>query len=135
MRKNCKTFEEWCISQYEEYMAVYHKSKSLTHYLSKNLTRATIIHVETGKTATASTKIGDARIAIALAWAEYKGEEIPVFRVKLIDLVRRGIFKFKLGAYTYTIMGENPNLPYQYVVVDNMGQAFTFRSTKEVFPL
>ena len=83
MRKNCKTFEQWAYSQYNEFMRVrYKESNRLRDHLSVSDDK----FVEVAIYSTRTKKIGIARchgdssqiyIGYAVAWARYKGEAIP----------------------------------------------------------
>lgn len=99
MRKNCKTFEQWVRSQYDEFQTTQMNSCSerfvdshlgmnvYTNSVNDRSVRCFIYNERRNKTGTASVKAENwddpSMIAIGLAWANYKGENIPNFSVTL----------------------------------------------------
>lgn len=95
MRKNCKTFEQWVRSQYDEFKAIYeghsfgNEFLHVTHLglnvysnsVNDGSVRCFIYNESRNKTGTASVKAKNwddpSMIAVGLAWADYKGEDIP----------------------------------------------------------
>ena len=91
MRKNCKTFEQWVQSQVNEFHKISDKSDYL--YLDMRATKYSHIFLgslkcvivnerraKCGYSSVALNRYDDpTNIAIAVAWADYKGEEIPNF--------------------------------------------------------
>lgn len=97
MRKNCKTFKEWIDSQVAEFNATYNKDGQAYHLSAQiwsttlgGSVRCIIINERRNKTgfASVSAKAHDdpTKIAIGLAWADYKGEEIPYFKIQRYTL-------------------------------------------------
>ena len=118
MRKNCKTFEEWCMSQYKDFDRVYKRSSALELRVgSKRATYyATIFNTKTGKAVCETVNMRCGRslsqisdLAIGLAWASYKGESIPSFKklVLLREIVIGAPFD-TLGGITMIKIGHNP---------------------------
>lgn len=118
MRKNCKTFEEWFMSQYNEFCKVGKLSRALEiHTGSKRTTYyATIFNTKTGKAVCETVNMRCERslskistMAIGLAWASYKGESIPSFK-KLVNLRDIGIGASfdTLTGITLIKIGYNP---------------------------
>ena len=87
MRKNCKTFKEWCKSQATEFGAICEKAShlSVSCYTSDFGTsvKCNIVNERIGKTGISSVKADNFddpnTIAIALAWADYKKRNHPLF--------------------------------------------------------
>lgn len=93
MRKNCKTFEQWVRSQYDEFKTTQMNSCSerfanshlgmsvYTNSVNDGSVRCFIYNESRNKTGIASVKAENwddpTLIAIGLAWANYKGEDIP----------------------------------------------------------
>ena len=91
MRKNCKTFEEWCNSQYEEFMRAYKTSRALHFKFENGGTNSLVAFIGNAKTTWCAgekvnvTKYDDpSKIALGLAWASYKCEPVPVFPEKIV---------------------------------------------------
>jgi hypothetical protein len=140
MRKNCKTFKEWIDSQVAEFNAAhhgddhgYHLSASIWSTPLGGSVRCMIINDRRNKTGFASVSAkaynDPTQIAIGLAWADYKGEEIPDFSIPLYKLGRMD--KFEYGGETYKYLTTNPCLPDNIIVCDYKGFPFNFnRNTK-----
>lgn len=89
MRKNCKSFEQWVDSQCAEFGAVVDGNSWHTNHLSISVYSTfssvvgSITNERTGKIGHATVKVENhddpTRVVTALAWADYKGEEIPNF--------------------------------------------------------
>lgn len=89
MRKNCKTFEQWVRSQYDEFMNIHNKVNPNIYslrtnaqvYSTRNSVKCFIYNEYRNKTGFASVDFNawddPTLIAIGLAWANYKKEDIP----------------------------------------------------------
>lgn len=114
MRKRCKDFIAWVVSQYDEFYAIAGKGDHLgvTVYGTSSSIVANITNDRTGKSGRASVKADKfddpTIIVIGLAWANYKGEEIPEFRKTryLSALPNNTDFQTKDGR-SYTKIGVN----------------------------
>ena len=86
MRRNCRNFKEWCISQYEEFCRVMAKSVALKCRIEtggKNSICAFVYNTKTawcvGEKVNATKFNNPTKVALGLAWASYKCEPIPDF--------------------------------------------------------
>lgn len=78
MRKNCKDFQAWALSQYEEFKATWQKATHLGYNYNIHTRKAIIYNMRTGRTASGAIRRGyPIAVAIGLAWAQYKNEEFP----------------------------------------------------------
>lgn len=130
MRKNCKTFKEWIQSQVDEFFATHH-GQGHGHHLYANIWRTTlggsvgcmIVNRKRNRTgfASVSAKAHDdpTKIAIGLAWADYKGEKIPEFTVPLWKLSTLDKFIYRNREYTYIV--TNPCSPNNIIVQPENG--------------
>ena len=141
MRKNCKTFKEWIDSQVAEFNAAhnmdgqaYHLSAQIWSTTLGGSVRCMIINERRNKTgfASVSAKAYDdpTQISIGLAWADYKGEEIPDFNIPLHKLGTMD--KFEYGGETYTYLTTNPCLPDNIIVCNKFGCPFNFDRENKV---
>lgn len=137
MRNNCGTFNEWINSQAAEFGALQVRSDHLfatvwSTPLGGSVT-CMIVNDRRNKTGFASVsakKYEDpTKVAVGLAWADYKGEEIPDLSISLYEL--HTMDKFKYNGETYTYLTTNPCLPDNIIVCDSQGFPFNFnRNTK-----
>ena len=89
MRKNCVSFEDWAESQYQEFKSVWQRSKNLEHQWVDTATAhfVKVLSLRSGKTGSAAVSKNHSRdVAFGLAWANYKGEEIPEFPAPVLAL-------------------------------------------------
>ena len=118
MRKNCKTFEQWVDSQYQEFERVCKKSSALQlHSGCRKNTRYTIIfNIKTKHSACETVNIKNGmgirqsiQVSTALAWASYKGEDIPEFKkpIRIADIENGATFEDSEGI-VYIKVGYNP---------------------------
>lgn len=134
MRKNCKTFEQWMESQYNEFYSIVGKGKSKYLRVSVGKTSssiaANITNNKTGKFGHASVKAGNFDdpflIATALAWVHYKGEKIPDFSLRLCNLSTGDIFYHEGRKYRY--LTQNPYAKSRIIGCDSEGTPHNFES-------
>lgn len=114
MRKHCKNFMDWALSQNNEFYAIVDKGKYLgvSVYSTSSSIVANITNDRTGRSGHASVKADKfddpTIIVIGLAWANYKGEKIPEFRkTRFLSGLANGVdFQTKDGK-SYTKIGVN----------------------------
>jgi len=105
MRKNCKTFDEWCYSMWMDYIKTTIKTVNLHQDVFINSDKSTTVFImnsKTGKIASAKCKETDKynpKTGIAIAWARYKRIPIPNFSVKLGELKQGEQFFYKFNCY------------------------------------
>ena len=112
MRKNVNEFWVWCASQKDEFLATWRKSKHLIYNYNEKTGVAVITNLRTGKTASASANIQKTRgimNVLGLAWAEYKGENIPLFLETIGELYARDCKHIKYRGDIFDIVCRNPN--------------------------
>ena len=127
MRHNCKTFNEWIGSQVDEFRVTEdrgcHLSASIWSTPLGGSVRCMIVNDLRNKTgfASVSAKAHDdpTKIAIGLAWADYKGEKIPEFTVPLWKLSTLNKFSYRNREYTYIV--TNPCSPSNVIVQTENG--------------
>lgn len=135
MRKNCKDFEEWCMSQFDEFITL--KYSRYVEYkvvyenpnTSFEVAHAHIYHERKAKCGwghvkaqiTGYNRTLTAHMAIGLAWAEYKGEEIP----RKFNREKVQIGTLKAGDKFYTesgtecfVIGTHPLSKYHFITAD-----------------
>ena len=117
MRKHCKNFEQWIDSQYQEFDKVYKKSTALQLRVGsqRNTHYATIFNTKTKRSVceTVNMKNGNTleqitKMNIALAWASYKGEQIPAFYEPLISFYERDEMLFRYNCREWQIIQRHP---------------------------
>lgn len=137
MRKNCKTFEEWAESQVDEFTAIKKKSKYLqiVHSVDYNSARYMICNLRNGKTGYGTVKMANFAnyaVVIALAWANYKGEKIPDFRVPLCRLTTSDKFIYNGKEYRY--LTSNPYTKDHIIICDYSGAPSNLHKSTRVTP-
>lgn len=140
MRKNCKTFEQWVRSQYDEFQKTQMNScneRFANNHLGMNVytnsvndgsVRCFIYNERRNKTGTASVKAANwddpTMIAVGLAWADYKGESIPNFTVPLYSLGTCDRFYYNGCEFVY--LTSNPYKLNCVIVCDADGVPYNF---------
>ena len=105
MRKNCKTFDEWCYSMWMDYIKATIKTVNLHQNVFINSDKSTTVFImnsKTGKIASAKCKETDKynlKVGIAIAWARYKRIPIPNFSMQLGELKQGEEFIYKFNRY------------------------------------
>ena len=126
MRKNCKNFLEWAQSQFDEFPIDKSEHLRVDTICTPNSVITTITNNRTGKTGHATVKTDNfndpTMIAIALAWTNYKGEEIPDFKISLIRLSTNDRFYYHGKKYIY--LTSNPYAKDQILVCDMEGKPY-----------
>lgn len=137
MRKNCKNFEEWAKSQVDEFTAIKKKSKHLqiVHSVDRNSARYMICNLRNGKTGYETVKMKNFvndTIVVGLAWANYKGEKIPDFKVPLCRLTTNDKFIYKEKEYRY--LTSNPYTKDHIIICDYSGTPSNLHKLTRVTP-
>jgi hypothetical protein len=105
MRKNCKTFDEWCYSMWMDFIKTTLKTINIHQDVFINSDKSTTVFImnsKTGKTAFAKCKESDKyspKAGIAIAWARYKRIPIPNFSLQLGELKQGEEFIYKFHRY------------------------------------
>lgn len=118
MRKNCKTFEQWIESMYQDFKRTEKHAWNLVCILRSHgdTLSCTISSIRTGWSACQRVKLENHNLtpearckAIALAWASYCCEPIPDFRepVHIKDVPDQSFFEDFNGKEWFKI-GFNP---------------------------
>lgn len=130
---------EWAQSQYDEFNSIYKPFNSNLMVHSKHLgvnvyknsadagtIKCFIYNERTNKTGAASVKEKNWRdpimVVTALAWANYKGEEIPDFKVFLYNLSTNDRFYYLGQKYIY--LTSNPYAENQILVCNMKGKPY-----------
>lgn len=141
MRRKCKTFEEWCHSQAKEFGAICEKAQHLGASCYSNQFNSSlkchIINERTGRSGFSSVKIDNfndpTTIAIALAWADYKGEIIPSFTEALGTLYARDENLFRYQGYEWQVVQRHPYNSNEFICACENGQVKTFTAYALVY--
>lgn len=151
MRKNCKTFQDWCLSQFDEFLTLdYHYIACQTVYENPNtpneIAHVHIFHKKKSKCGWGHVKAKTAvynrplmaHMAIGLAWAEYKGEEIPCkfLRKKVqIGTLKAGDKFYTESSTECFIVGTHPLSNYHFITVDATypDKTKTYEATRYVY--
>ena len=138
MRKHCKNFIDWVVSQYNEFCTIVDNSLHLSHciYSTTSSIVASIYNERTGKSGRASVKIDKfddpTLIAIGLAWANYKNEEVPDFKIPLCRLTTND--KFIYAGQEYRYLTSNPYSTDNIIVCDSYGKPFNLHKSTRITP-
>ena len=142
MRKNCRSFEEWAMSQFWELNTVVSKTTHLHihNQMHGDTVVALIFNDKKEKVAIARVKeskyVFSAQIAFGLAWAKYKGERIPDFSITLENLYAEDKVQFKMYGAVCEIVQTNPYFPNCYICVNTKtGEVYNFLKTQYVKPI
>ena len=83
-----------------------------------------------------SKYVFSAQIAFGLAWAKYKGERIPDFSIRLIDLYAADKVQFRMYGAVCEIVQTNPCFSNYYICVNTKtGEVYNFLKTQYVKPI
>lgn len=138
MRKNCKNFEEWVDSQYEEYATTSKNAKYLRVSTSfdHNSWHCFIFNIRNGESGFAAIKADHfdipPKVAAALAWANYKNEEVPDFKVPLCRLTTSDKFIYNGKEYRY--LTSNPYSTDNVIICDSYGKPSNLHKLTRVTP-
>lgn len=130
MRKNVNEFWVWCASQKDEFLATWRKSKNLIYNYNEKTGVAVISNLRTGKTASASANIQKTRgimNVLGLAWASYKGEQIPAFYEPLISFYEKDEVLFRYNCKEWQIIQRHPYDSEKLICACENGEIANFK--------
>ena len=132
MRYRCLTFQEWCMSQYDEFKNLNSKHIQWVKDSEDKVIHMLIYHTKKNKqgrvTFKKSTLLNlteytpydgwDTEIMIGLAWADYKGETIPAKLCRKsvpIESLSYGDTFYAVSGEKFVMVGKHPTCEDMYI--------------------